>query len=141
MWIPQACVGLFLLALGLEIGHERLDLIRHGQSAQGRIVSFKEVHWKPGSNRMPVTALIPIVEFPLGGRTVPFEDWLGGRKSEFKDASVPVLYLPAHPSTAIIDRPVWNWIPWGPIAAVGLLLTLAALRGLWLFVLRRPPAQ
>ena len=134
MWIPQALSGLFLLTLGLWIGRDHLDLIRHGQSARGRIVTFKEEHWKPNLNRMPVTALIPIVEFPVAGRTIRFEDWLGGRRSEFKDASVPVLYLPARPSTAMIDRPLWNWIPWAPIAAVGLLLLFAALRGVGLML-------
>ena len=44
---------------------------------------------------------------------------------------VTVLYDPAHPSDAMIDRPIWNWLPWAPIGAVGLFLILVAMRG-WL---------
>jgi uncharacterized protein (DUF983 family) len=44
---------------------------------------------------------------------------------------VIVLYDPARPSDAMIDRPVWNWLPWAPIAAVGCVLMLVAIKG-WL---------
>ena len=44
---------------------------------------------------------------------------------------VTVLYDPARPSDAMIDRPVWNWLPWAPIGAVGLFLALVAVKG-WL---------
>jgi hypothetical protein len=42
---------------------------------------------------------------------------------------VIVLYDPTNPSVAMIDRPVWNWIPWAPTFAVGLFLALAAIKG------------
>jgi hypothetical protein len=29
----------------------------------------------------------------------------------------------------MIDRPVWNWIPWAPTFAVGLFLALVGLKG------------
>jgi hypothetical protein len=41
---------------------------------------------------------------------------------------VIVLYDPANPSLAMIDRPVWNWLPWAPIFALGLFLVLVAIK-------------
>ena len=40
-----------------------------------------------------------------------------------------VLYDPANPAVAMIDRPVWNWIPRAPTFAVGLFMVLAAING------------
>jgi hypothetical protein len=37
----------------------------------------------------------------------------------------------------MIDRPVWNWIPWAPTFAVGFLLLLSAINGF--FKSRRSP--
>jgi hypothetical protein len=42
---------------------------------------------------------------------------------------VTVLYDPANPTLAMIDRPVYNWIPWGPTFAVGLFLVIVAIKG------------
>jgi hypothetical protein len=44
---------------------------------------------------------------------------------------VTVLYDRAGPTDAMIDRPIWNWMPWASIGAVGLFLALLAVRG-WL---------
>jgi len=40
-----------------------------------------------------------------------------------------VLYDPEKPSLAMIDRPVWNWIPWAPTLGVGLFLVFVGIRG------------
>jgi hypothetical protein len=137
MWIPQGLAGVGMLIFGLWLGAPHIDLMRHGARASGRIVDFKHVTWwtSTGSS-MKTTAALPIVEFPLAGRMIRFDDWLGGRAAEFQGATVPVLYRADHPSTAMIDRPLWNWMPWGFAEAIGALLTLAALSGFARFLSR-----
>jgi hypothetical protein len=86
------------------------------------------------SSSFTTTAQMPVVEYHLGDHDVRFRDWLAGRPGEYKGSVVPVLYDPSRPSVAMIDRPVWNWVPWGPTAAVGLLVMVsggvARVRGL-----------
>jgi hypothetical protein len=48
-----------------------------------------------------------------------------------KNVRVTVLYDPENPSLAMIDQPVWNWIPWAPTSGVGLILLLVGTKG-WL---------
>jgi hypothetical protein len=83
------------------------------------------------SRTTPALAFMPIVEFQAGDRIVRFEDWKGSSLAGSLRDRVTVLYDPARPSVAMIDRPAWNWLPWAPIAAVGLFLTLVAIKG-WL---------
>jgi hypothetical protein len=42
---------------------------------------------------------------------------------------VTVLYDAEKPNLAMIDRPVWNWIPWGPTLGMGLFLLFVGVRG------------
>ena len=76
------------------------------------------------------TAEMPVVEYQAGGRAVQFQDWLSRPSDPYLRANVMVLYDPANPAVAMIDRPTWNWIPWGPAIAVGLLLVLSGAKGL-----------
>ena len=75
-------------------------------------------------------ASLPIVKFRAGDEVVQFKDWMGA-KAEVLNVRVRVLYDPANPYVAMIDRPVWNWIPWAPTFGVGLFLVLVAIKG-WL---------
>ena len=61
---------------------------------------------------------------------IQFKDWMGTNAAVL-NVRVTVLYDPANPSSAMIDRPVWNWIPWAPAFAVGLFLMLVAIKA-WL---------
>jgi hypothetical protein len=72
---------------------------------------------------------MPIVEFHTHDRFIQFEDWLGSNSAGALSNPVIVLYDPANPSLAMIDRPVWNWLPWAPIFALGLFLVLVAIKG------------
>ena len=126
-WIPQVLAGLLFLGLGYYMGHTHFHLIREGVRAPGRIVGYKQKAFRRSSGSSS-TGYMPVVEFHTSDRFVRFEDWLGTSIQGSNNVSVMVLYDPANPSVAMIDRPLWNWFPWGPIFAVGILLLLSSVR-------------
>ena len=127
--ILQLFAGLVFLGLGYFMGHAHFHLIREGVRAPGRIVGYKQQNFRSSSGSFSSTGYMPIVEFHTNDRFVQFQDWLGPSIAGSKNLPVIVLYDPANPLVAMIDRPVWNWIPWAPIFAVGLLLLLSAING------------
>jgi len=130
-WIPQIVAGLVFLGLGYFMGHAHFHLIREGVRAPGRILGYKQESFRTTSGTTSTTTngYMPIVEFHTNDRFVQFEDWLGAGIAGSKNVPVIVLYDPGNPSLAMIDRPVWNWIPWAPTFAVGLFLVLSAMNG------------
>ena len=124
----QAAAGLFLLLFGSYIGKEHFHLIRQGVRTEGTIVGYKQESFPDRGGTRWVTGSMPIVKFQAGDHVVQFKDWMGS-KAPLLNVPVVVLYDPANPSVAMIDRPVWNWMPWAPIAAVGLFLVLVAIKG------------
>jgi hypothetical protein len=139
-WIPQVFGGLVFLGLGYFMGHAHFHLIRQGVRAPGRIVGYKQENFRSSSSTTfsTTTGYMPIVEFHTSDRFVQFQDWLGTGIAGSTNVAVIVLYDPANPSVAMIDRPVWNWIPWAPTFGVGLLLFLSAINGF--FKSQRPIA-
>jgi len=127
-FIPQVLAGLLLLGLAYYMGHVHFHLIRQGVRAPGTIVDYKQENFRRSSGRSS-TGYMPVVEFHTNDGFIQFQDWLGASVRGNTNAPVTVLYDPVHPSVAMIDRPVWNWIPWGPIFGVGLFLVLVAVRG------------
>jgi len=127
-FIPQALAGLLFLGLAYFMGHVHFHLIREGARASGRIISYKQENFRRSSGSFS-TGYMPIVEFHANDHFIQFQDWLGSSIAGSRNVPVIVLYDPANPSVAMIDRPVWNWIPWAPAFAVGLFLVLVAVRG------------
>jgi hypothetical protein len=128
MWIPQALTGLFFIGLSHFLGFAHFHLIREGLRAPGRIVAYQEEIFRRSSGSSS-TSFRPVVEFGANDRVIQFRDWLGSNSTGALYSPVVVLYDPANPSDAMIDRPVWNWIPWAPTFAVGLFLVLASIKG------------
>jgi hypothetical protein len=134
LYIPQALAGAVLLIAAYIMGHAHFHLIRQGVRAPGTVVDHEQQVFTSRSSSggtRSTLALMPIVEFKAGEQTVRFKDWMGSSSGGDQYDRVTVLYDPARPSDAMIDRPVWNWLPWAPIGAVGLFLTLVAIKG-WL---------
>jgi hypothetical protein len=133
-YIPQALAAAVLLIAAYVMGHAHFHLIREGVRAPGTIVDHEQQNFvsrsSSGGTRSTL-AFMPIVEFKTGEETVRFKDWKGSSVAGDLHDRVTVLYDPTRPSDAMIDRPVWNWFPWAPIGAVGLFLTLVAIKG-WL---------
>jgi hypothetical protein len=97
--------------------------------APARIVGYKQEDFRGSSGSFSSTGYMPIAEFHTNERFVHFQDWRGTLIAGSKNVPVIVLYGPANPAVAMIDRPIWNWIPWAPIFAVALLLALSAING------------
>ena len=130
--IMEVVVGMFLLCLGYYIGKDHFHLIRDGVRVPGTIVEYKQEYF-PGSfgrSNRSSQAFMPVVKFQAGPQDVEFKDWIGTNNA-VKNIRVTVLYDPEKPSLAMIDRPVWNWIPWAPTLGVGLFLFFVGVRG-WL---------
>jgi Protein of unknown function (DUF3592) len=128
--IMEVVVGVFLLCLGYYIGKDHFHLIRDGVRVPGTIVGYKQEYF-PGSfgrSSRSSQAFMPIVKFQAGLQDVEFKDWMGTNNA-VKNIQVTVLYDPEKPSLAMIDRPVWNWIPWAPTLGVGLFLFFVGVRG------------
>jgi hypothetical protein len=122
-WVPSAVIGvlLFVFAYLSEMGH--LLLILDGKQTTGRIVDFKEYR-----DSHATSTFMPMVEFEANYEQIRFEDWVGRASRRGTGALTSVLYDSANPSHAMIDRGILNWLPWGPFAALGLLLNLSALK-------------
>jgi hypothetical protein len=130
-WIPQLFAGLVFLCLGYLMGHAHFHLIREGVRAPGRIVGYKQQSFRSSSSgtSSTTTGYMPVVEFHTNDRFIQFQDWLGSKIAGNANDPVIVLYDPANPSVAMIDRPAWNWLPWAPILVLGLFLVLVAIKG------------
>jgi len=125
----QLAAGLFLVLLGLHIGRTRIELLLDGARATGRIVAYEQqLMPTSGTSADHALAFMPIVEFQTGGHAVRFTDWLGSSVAGALNENVPIVYRRADPAVAMIDRRVGNWLPWSPILALGLFLSLDAVR-------------
>ncbi len=129
-YVLQVLVGVFLALLGYGTGRMHFDLIREGARAAGRIVDYKQQNFYsgPGYHSGVTNAFMPVVEFRARDRVIRFKDWLGSSSATGLNDTVRVLYAPGDPSVAMIDRPVWNWLPWAPLFALGCFLTLVGIK-------------
>ncbi len=128
--IAEVVTGVFLLCLGYVIGKDHYHLIRDGARAPGTIVGYQQKYFRGSDGRVSSgdVGFMPIVKFQAGGQDVRFRDWMGTNAAVL-NVRVTVLYDPEKPGLAMIDRPVWNWIPWAPMLGVGVFLFLVGVRG------------
>ncbi|HKW34092.1 MAG TPA: DUF3592 domain-containing protein [Candidatus Acidoferrum sp.] len=142
-FIPQALAAFLFLTFSYATGKVHAHLLLHGVRTNGTIVSLKPVQMqtrsRDGSSGLSETIYEPAVEFRAGERLVRFQEWKGQASNAGLGWSVPVIYDPADPSFAMIDRSYWNWLPWAPCFAIGLILALASIKGLFLFLFQRSP--
>lgn len=129
--VAQVVVGLFFVLFGYYIGRDHFHLIQEGVRTQGTIVGYKQESFPDGGRVGWDSASMPVVKFRAGERDVQFKDWMGSHAAVSWKTPVTVLYDPADPAVAMIDRPVWNWIPWAPTFAVGLFLFLVGIKALF----------
>ena len=121
-----------------------MHLLLKGARTQGKIVGFQKRVFYANRNRISTgtpgrNVYLPVVEFEAEGVLARFEERKLVPSGEGVGWSVPVLYDPANPSVAMIDRYNWNWLPWGPALAIAVLLLLTSIKGLFLFLFQQNP--
>lgn len=143
-FIPQLLAATALLWFAAFTGKTDMHLLLKGVRTEGKIVGFQKRQFYANRNRLSTgtpghNVFLPIVEFDADGSLVRFEEHKVIPSGEGVGWAVPVLYDPAHPSVAMIDRSNWNYIPWGPAIAIAALLAIASIKGLFLFLFQRNP--
>lgn len=138
VFLLQMIAAFVFLAFAYSTGKTHLHLLRTGIHTQGTIVAFAPVHFVTHSQNSATTfphlIYLPVITFRAGDRLVRFQEWKGSNSRVAVGTPVPVLFDPADPSIAMLDRGLWNWLPWAPCFAIGLLLLLASLKGLFSFL-------
>jgi len=141
-FIPQLLAAALFLSFAYATGKVHARLLLTGAHTRGKIVGLKPVRFQSrsgGGTSHGSTIYEPTVEFVLNDRVVRFQEWKGSESNTGLGWSVPVIYDASDPSFAMMDRGFWNWLPWAPCFAGGLLVALAGLKGLLLFLFRRAP--
>ena len=144
VFLPQLLVALALLGFAYFTGKANAHLLLKGAHAEGRIVGFQKRLFRTSNGLISTgtrgrNVYLPIVEFEAGGALVRFEEQKLIPTGEGVGWTVPVLYDPANPSVAMIDRANWNWFPWGPALAIAVLLLFSSIKGLFLFLFGEKP--
>jgi hypothetical protein len=139
-FIPQLLVATLFLSFAYVTGKTHARLLLTGTHTQGKIVALKPVRFQSrstsGSTRVS-TIYEPTVEFTLNDHVIRFQEWKGSESNAGLGWSVPVIYDASDPSFAMLDRGLWNWLPWAPCFAIGLLVALSGTKGLLVFLFRR----
>ena len=144
MFIPQLLVASLFLGFAYHTGQVHAHLLLRGAHAQGRIVAFRGVRMSSRTgSRLSDTDIVylPLIEFSADNRVIRFEEWKGTPSDSGVGSFVSVLYDPADTSLAMMDRAAWNWLPWAPCFAIGLLLSLAGARGMFSLFRSLSPAS
>lgn len=133
-FILQFIAAIPFLWLANVTGKTQATLLFHSKTAPGTVVAvvpFRQYKTSAsGVLYSKRTSYDVIVEFNPGDEPVRFQDRRGTPFAATVGSPVRVIYDPSHPLTAIMDRGYWNYLPWAPCAAIGLLLVLVALKGL-----------
>ena len=141
-FIPQFLAAALFLSFAYATGKTHARLLVTGTRTQGRIVALKPVRFQSRSNSgtsHSTTIYEPTVEFTANDRVVRFQEWKGSESNAGLGWAVPVIYDPSDASYAMMDRGWWNWLPWAPCFAGGLIVGLAAIKGLFVFLFRPAP--
>ena len=138
MFVPQLLVAALFLSFSYATGKVHAHLLLRGARTTGKIIALKPVRmWErssAGASSLTRTIYEPLVEFTAGDRTFRVQEWKGSASSAGIGWTVPVLYDPANPSIAMMDRGLSNWLPWGMAFVIGLPVALAGLKGLLVFL-------
>ena len=118
-----------LIVAGFYLGQSMAALTATGMRAAGQVVRVESVY--SSSNHGGYT-YYPVVGFalPNGGHR-EFRDRIGSNPPmQSTGDKVTVLYDPAKPEQAMIDRGIWNWALSGGLVLGGLVLLLMMLKSL-----------
>ena len=117
-----------LLLFAYSTGKVHTRLLLRGAATTGTVVASVPVQVASGSSRR--TSYEAVVVFLVGEDQFRFQEWKATRAAPSLGARVPVIYDPADPDIAMVDRGYMNYLPWAPCAAIGGFLALVAFKGL-----------
>jgi hypothetical protein len=141
IFIPQLLAAAIFLSFAYGTGKVHARLLFRSARTQGTIVDFRPAlisHRSSSGNSSYSTIYEPLVEFRVNDRAFRVQEWKGSESRVGLGSSVAVIYDPADPSVAMLDRGPSNWLPWAPCFAVGLVVGLASLKGLFVFLFAAP---
>ena len=128
----QFVVGVGLLGLGYHMGEMPMRLIASGERGTGTIVGYTERFFQTqsaGGTSRSSSSFMPVVQFDYGPSQARFEDWKGSSSKGGLNRRVPIIFDPHDSKAAMIDRPVWNWLPRSPVMVVGAFLVIVCAVG------------
>ena len=131
-FVFQFLAALPFLLFAYSTGKVHTRLLLKGAATTGTVVASVPVQFasvsNPGSSRR--TSYEAVVVFLVGEDQFRFQEWKATRAAPSLGARVPVIYDPADPDIAMVDRGYMNYLPWAPCAAIGGFLALVAFKGL-----------
>ena len=140
-FILQFTAAIPFLWLANMTGNTQATLLFRSKTATGTVVAIVPLRqYKTSASGVLYsrrTSYDVIVEFNPGDQPIRFQDRRGTPFAAIVGSPVRVIYDPSHPLTAIMDRGYWNYVPWAPCAAIGLLLGFVALRGFFALLFSR----
>src|SRR5215470_14869037 len=120
IFIPQLVAAAIFLSFAYGTGKVHARLLFRSARTQGTIVGFKSALISCGSSTSySYTIYEPLIEFAANDRVFRVQEWKGSESRAGLGWSVPVIYDPADPSVAMLDRGPSNWLPWAPCFAIG----------------------
>jgi len=139
-FLLQFIAAIPFLWFGYATGKVHAQLLVRGTTTSGTVVAVIPVRqYKTSSTGSLYSKKVSyelVVEFSDGNQTTRFQDWPTTSFAETTGSPVRVIYDPAHPLTAIVDRGYWNYLPWAPFAVIGTFLFAVASKGLSTFRFR-----
>jgi len=119
-----ALISLGLMAGGVYLSRDMTDFLAKGVSAPGKVVRVE------GVSGTDSTTYYPVVRFaPESGKVAEFRDRVGSNPAIYQAGdTVRILYDPARPQKAMIDRGLWNWSASFGCLLGGVLLLLMAVQ-------------
>jgi len=137
-FIPQFIAAIPFLWFGYATGKVHTHLLFKGAATTGTVVAVVPVKFSSRSSSLDSsTSYEAVVSFTSGNDEFRFQEWKATPIAPSIGTRVPVIYDPADPDVAMVDRGLRNYLPWAPFAAIGALLFLVALKGLLTLLLRK----
>jgi len=141
IFIPQLLAAAIFLSFGFGTGKVHARLLFRSARTQGTIVYLKPAvisNQSSSGSTSYSTIYEPLIEFTANDRVFRVQEWKGSSSRAGLGSFVPVIYDPLDPSVAMLDRGPSNWLPWAPCFAIGVVLALASLKGLFVFLFVTP---
>lgn len=117
-----ATASLAMMVFSFFIGGGLFQLVFHSEKAPGTIIRYERKYWNKAT-------LYPVVRFETEGKSFEFRNYMDPSGTDHEGEKVTVLFKKSDPTLAMIDYGWKNWIPWGPIFFMGLILFYASITG------------